>query len=115
MIGGNTTLSLKRKTGSYTKNSIGERIPEIADYIDLVGYLDLSNVDTKHTIYNAKIQESDHIFICDYVDLPLINGKKPKTSELIAENNGDEYDVILLDNPMNLNKHFEIYLRYKGE
>lgn len=115
MIGGNTTLSIKRKTGEYTKNSVGERVPVVADYIDLYGFLDLSNVDTKYTVFNAKIQESDHIFICDYVEMPLINGQMPKTSELTATNNGNEYDVILIDNPMNLNKHIEVYLRYKGE
>ena len=24
------------------------------------------------------------------------------------------YDVMLIDNPMNMNKHFEIYLKYVG-
>lgn len=115
MISGNTVLSIKRKTGKYTKNTVGENVPEVTQYIDLYGFLDLSNVDTKYTVFNTKLQESDHLFICDYVELPLVEGRKPKTSELVASNNGDEYDIILIDNPMNLNKHLEIYLRYKGE
>jgi hypothetical protein len=108
-IKGNTVLRLQAKTGKFTINSIGERVPEIVDYKKLRGFLDLSNGDTKHTIYNAKIQESDHIFICDYVSIEY------DASQLFASVNNKKYEVIMIDNPMGLNKHLEIYLRYVGE
>lgn len=115
MIGGNINLDLKVKTGEYTLNDIGERIPKTITYATLFGFLDMSTVDTKHSTYHTKLEESDYIFICDYVELPKINGKLPNTSQLTATCNNKEFDVILIDNPMELNKQYEIYLRYKGE
>ncbi len=111
MIGGNKVLKLKRKTGGYTLNAIGERIPEVVDFISLTGFLDLSGESTKYTTFNSKIQESDHVFICDYVKFPL----QVNTNELTAEVDGKAYDVMLVDNPMELNKHYEIFLRYVGD
>ena len=115
MIGGNINLDLKVKTGKYTINDIGERVSEVIDYMSLFGFLDMSTSDTKHTTYNTKLEESDYLFICDYVELEEINGKIPKTSQLTAICNNKEFDVLLIDNPMELNQHLEIYLRYKGE
>ncbi len=115
MIGGNINLVLKVKTGEYTKNDIGERIPEVVDYMTFFGFLDMSTSDTKHSIYNTKTEESDYIFICDYKKLEKVKGKIPKTSQLTAICNDKEFDVLLIDNPMELNKQYEIYLRYKGE
>ena len=115
MIGGNINLVLKVKTGNYVLNDIGERIPEVNEYMTLWGFLDMSTVDTKHSNYQTKIEESDYIFICDYVKLEEVNGSIPKTSQLAAVCNDKEFDVMLIDNPMELNKQYEIYLRYKGE
>lgn len=115
MIGGNINLVLKAKTGAYILNDIGERIPEIINYATLFGFLDMTTSDAKHSNYQTKIEESDYIFICDYVELPKINGSIPKTSQLTAICNNKEFDVMMIDNPMELNKHYEIYLRYKGE
>lgn len=109
MIGGNTTLKLLIKTRNFTLNSIGERVSDIKLYKEITGFLDLSTVDAKHTVYNSKIQESDHIFICDYVEI------EHKTSTLVAECNGNRYEVLMVDDPMGLHEHLEIYLRYIGE
>ena len=108
-IGGNTILKLQVKTGKFTLNSIGERIPELIDYKSLIGFLDLSTCDAKHPIYNAKIQERDPIFLCNYEEIEY------NVNELTAFNNGKKYEIILVDNPMGLNEHLEIYLRYVGE
>lgn len=115
MIGGNTYLSLKVKTKEYVLNEIGERVPKTNEYMQLWGFLDLSTVDTKHTIYNTKIEESDYIFICDYKELEKVDGEIPKTFQLTATCNNKEFDVLLIDDPQELHEHFEIYLRYKGE
>lgn len=113
-IGGNIACELRNKSG-YTNNSIGEKIPSESLLTTLYGFLDLVNGDSKYTVYNSKIQESTHIFICDYQELPLVDDRKVKASDLKAYINGSQYDVTLLDNPMELNKHWEIYLKYVGE
>lgn len=109
MIGGNTEgiLQIKLKT---QKNAIGEIIPEYGTIAVLKGFLDLSNGDSKYTSYNAKIQESTHIFICNYACLLHV---KSENSRMIV--NGKKYDILLIDNPMGMNKHMEIYLKYVGD
>ena len=67
MIGGNINAVLQLK--STSKNAIGEAVTSYTDTITLVGFLDLMNGDSKHTVYDAKVEESTHIFICDYIDL----------------------------------------------
>ena len=117
MIGGNITITLQVKT--MTQNGIGERVPVWHDVMDLLGWLDLSSGDSKHNSYNAKIQESTHVFVCDYKPIPGTLEIEGKTVKVKAENcrvvaNSERYDVILIDNPMNLNKQLEIYLKYTG-
>ena len=117
-MGGNIDLVLKRKDG-FTTNDIGEKIPNYIEYITLHGFLDMANTNTSHSTYNAKLQESTHYFICDYVELPTFtdesgNVRKATINELKAYCNDKEYDVLWLDNPMELNYHYEIYLEYKG-
>lgn len=117
-IGGNIELVLKRKNG-FTTNEIGERIPSYIDYITLNGYLDMSNTITSHSTYNAKVQDSSHYFVCDYVEFPTFTDEKGLSrvavpSDLKAYCNGKEYDVLWVDNPMELNYQYEIYLEYKG-
>jgi len=117
-IGGNIDLILKVE-GSYKKNKIGENTPVLVDYFTLHGFLDMASTNTTHSTYNAKIQDSTHYFICDYVELPTFkdsNGleRKPMIDELKAVCNGKEYDVLWIDDPMELHKHLEIYLEYIG-
>ena len=117
MIGGNVNAVLQVST--TTKNEIGEKVQEWHYVVDFTGFLDLSGETTNRTNFNAKIQESTHIFICDYKPIPgtlVVNGKTVKVS---AENarmvaNSQRYDVMLIDDPMELHKHLEIYLKYTG-
>lgn len=109
MIGGNLTGQLQLKTGT-TKNEIGESVPQFTTRHTLKGWLDFSSGDSKHSSYNAKIQESTHVFICDYVTID---------SRITAENgrmiiNGKKFDVMIIDNPMEMNQHLEIYLKFTG-
>lgn len=108
-VGGNITAQLQLKTGS-TKNEIGEKVPQWETIHTLTGWLDLSAGDSKYTTYNAKLQESTHVFICNYIALdPRI---KAENSRIIV--NDRRYDVMLIDNPMEMNKHLEIYLKFTG-
>ena len=108
MIGGNITGTIQ--ISSVTKNAIGEGEKAWTDVQTLHGFLDLSSGDSKYTTYNTKLQESSHIFICDYVALdPRI---KAENSRMMV--NGQTYDIVMIDDPMGLHEHLEIYLRYTG-
>lgn len=107
MIGGNIEAVLQQI--SVIENAI-EYVKDWKDIQTLHGWLDLSGGDSKYTTYNAKIQESTHIFICDYVALD--SSIKAENSRLVV--NGKTYDILLIDNPMELNQQLEIYLRFTG-
>lgn len=109
MIGGNITAILQQKAGSTT-NAIGERIQDWVDVLTFTGWLDMTNGDSKYT-YNAKIQESTHIFLCDYVALTK-DQRKPDDKRLVV--NGTDFDVLFIDDPMELHQQLEVYLRSVG-
>lgn len=106
MIGGNTE-AIFQQVSTSGKNVIGEQTPTWSTVHRLTGWLDLSNGDSKYA-YNAKLQESTHIFMCDYVPID----RKPNNKRLVV--NGMNYDVLLIDDPMELHQHLEIYLKYVG-
>lgn len=110
MIDGNMAVSLQINTGTV-KNQIGEFVKtwETVDF--LTGWLDLSGGDSKYTTYNAKIQESTHVFIADYKQLDA--RIKEENSRLITDS-GHIYDIMLIDDPMELHEQYEIYLKYTG-
>lgn len=119
-IGGNTLALFQIKTEGE-RNTIGEVKCSWKDALTVNGWLDLATGDSKRTVYSAKIQESSHIFMCDYQ--PLVaelaaetpDGTVALTSEnarVIIEN--QVYDIMLIDDPMNLHQHYEIYLKFTG-
>lgn len=108
MIGGNITAEMQLKT--ITEDEYGEQIKDWQTVQSIKGWLDLSNGDSKYTMYNTKLQESTHVFVGDYTALD---------SRITAENsrlviNGKVYDVMLIDDPMELHQQLEIYLKYTG-
>ena len=115
-IGGNTDAVIQIKT--IVQNDIGEDAETWVDAVDtFIGWLDLSSGSSNGVNYNAKIQQSTHIFVCDYFDLTATKGgtgKKltPENSRMII--NGEVYEVSVYDNPMNMNAQLEIYLVYVG-
>lgn len=106
MIGGNVEAIVQQKDG-FTMNEIGERVPAWVDLMTLNGWLDLSSGESKYT-YNTKLQESTHMFLCDFV--PIDRSADDKRMII----NGLTYDVKLIDDPMELHQHLEIYLRFVG-
>lgn len=117
MIGGNTTAILQVST--TTKNEIGEKLPVWHDVVELIGFIDLSGETTNRTTYNAKIQESTHIFVGDYKPIPdtievdgKVVGVSVENARMVA--NSQRYDVMLIDDPMGLHKQYEIYLKHTG-
>lgn len=108
MIGGNVTAELQIRT--TVKNEIGESIKQWSTVQRITGWLDYQSGDSKYTSFSTKAQESTHVFVADYVAIdPRI---VPENSRLKV--NGKVYDVLLIDNPMELNKQLEIYLSFTG-
>lgn len=108
-VGGNVTAALQLKSAT-AKNDIGEVVPGFTTLHTLTGWLDYSSGESNRTSFDAKIQESTHIFICDYVALD--SRITAETSRMVI--NTKNYDVLLIDNPMELNRQLEIYLKYTG-
>lgn len=106
-IGGNITAELQKKTSK--KNSIGEHVPGWQTVETITGFLDLQSGDSKYTTFSAKIQDSTHVFVGDYVDLSAYD---PENCRMLI--GGKIYDVMLIDDPMELHEQIEIYLKYTG-
>lgn len=106
-IGGNKEALLQIKT--VGQNAIGEDAETWETKYTLKGFLDLMGGNADYTNYNAKIKESTHLFIMDYTKLDV---KESECRLLVDEK---PYEVTLIDNPMELNEHLEIYLKYTGD
>ncbi len=109
-IGGNIKAIIQICTS--TVNDIGEHVQNWADVQTIKGWLDLSSGEASYATYHAKIQESTHVFISDYVSLD--SRITAETSRMVI--NGNQYDVLLIDNPMELGtgSQLEFYLKFTG-
>lgn len=117
-IGGNTQAVFQVKTltqdaaGHYIRDSMGAIITGWEDAQTIKGWLDLASGESRYTTYYAKIQESTHVFIADYVNLDeRINAENAR-----MRIHGKLYDIMLIDNPMGMGKgsQLEIYLKFVG-
>lgn len=106
MIGGNVEAMFQRVKESES-NGIGEQVQSWEDVRSLNGWLDLSGGDSKYT-YDTKLQESTHIFITDYVPID----RNADDKRLVV--NGKVYEVLLIDDPMELHQQLEISLKFVG-
>ena len=93
-------------------NAIGELVQTWEDVQTIKGWLDLSSGNSTYNTFNAKLQESTHIFIADYVTLD--STIRPENSRMIIKSN--RYDLLLIDNPMEFGSgsHLEFYLKFTG-
>lgn len=107
-IGGRTIGTVQVNTA--VKNAIGEAVKEWSDAFRHAGWLDLQSGDSKYSNHNAKLEESTHVFICDYHS--GIYALAGQDARMIIK--GMVYDVLLIDNPMEMNEQLEIYLRKVG-
>lgn len=111
-IGGNKQLEIQVKT-EKEQNTIGEDTIDWVTAKTLTGWLDLLEGSVSYKTFNTKIQESSHVYVCDYEPL-LHNGERitPESSRAVVDSM--YYDVKLIDNPMGMNHQLEIYLNYVG-
>lgn len=113
-IGGNISAVFQKKTTG--KNDLGVGVEKWENVYTVPGWLGLQSGDSKYSYY-AKIEESSHVFICDYhsglyaLTMPDEDGKTPILRSIIK---GMVYDVLLIDNPDEMDEQLEIYLRKVG-
>ena len=109
-IGGNIYAVIQTKA-SGGKNAIGEaEITWTNAFTDVLGWLGLQTGDSKYQNFKAKIEESTHVFMCDYdAEIYALAGQDTR---MILK--GNMYDVLLIDNPDEMDEHLEIYLRRVG-
>lgn len=107
-VHGNKTAVLQTYSGET--NSIGESTGAWTDVARLTGWLDYQSGSAGRQQRSAMIEDSTHIWICDY---------DQAAAEADAETcrmsiDGRIYDVLLIDDPMGMHYHLEIYLKYVG-
>lgn len=109
-ISGNVTVVFQAKNDKKY-NAIGEQVGTWSDSDTVKGWIDLSGGEASYNGYNAKIQDSTHVFICDYQEIKALSYD---LSEIRLVCNGKTYEITLVDNPMELNQQLEIFLKYVG-
>ena len=107
-IGGN--IIAKIQTCTTVTNEIGESEKTWADAFNPIGWLGLQSGDSKYINHNAKIEESTHVFLCDYHS--GIYALADQDTRMVIK--GFVYDVLLIDNPDEMDEQLEIYLRKVG-
>lgn len=107
-IGGNIAAAIQVYT--TTQNEIGEQVQDWVTVHTAKGWLDLSGGEARYGTYHAKIQESTHLFIADYVRLD--ERVTAESSRMVI--NGRPYDITLIDDPMEMHQQLEIFLKYTG-
>lgn len=107
-IGGNITGIIQTKTTK--KNAIGESEQTWVDVFSHNGWLGMQSGDSKRSTFSAKIEESSHVFLCDFHS--GIYALADQDTRMIIK--GVMYDVTHIDNPDEMDEQLEIYLRRVG-
>ncbi|MCM8710537.1 head-tail adaptor protein [Clostridium sp. SYSU_GA19001] len=90
-----------------TFNGIGGFIETPIELFKIKGYLDLLS-GNELTTNNTFMEESSHILLTDY-------RQDIKSKEhWIVDEKGNHYNIILVDDPLNLHHHLEVYLKFVG-
>lgn len=108
-IGGNITGIIQTKNEVW-KNEIGEREQGWKEAFRQCGWLGMQSGDSRRSTFNAKIEESSHVFLCDYHS--GIYALAGVDCRMIIK--GFVYDVTYIDNPDEMDEQLEIYLRKVG-
>ena len=108
MIHGNTRAEIQIRT--INDNVIGEQEKKWETIETLFGWLDKMDGESRYTSYDSKIQESTHVFLADYRGLD--KRIKAENSRVVIA--GYVYDIMLIDDPMEMHRQLEIYLKYTG-
>jgi len=105
-IKGNQTAVIQKRT--VTSNDIGEQVEAWTDSVSLKGFLDYTGGQANIREYDTKLDDSTHIFMCDFQTLTV----DARNTRMVIGTK--VFDILEIDNPMGMNEHLEIYLKYIG-
>ena len=107
-IGGNISATIQTMT--TTKNAIGETVKTWADAFVLNGWLGMQSGEKSRATFSAKIEQSSHVFLTDFNE--GVYSLADRDTRMICK--GFVYDVTYIDNPDEMDKQLEIYLKRVG-
>jgi len=99
------------KKPSQTDDGIGGVELSWGDYITVTGYLDLVTGTDLPTGAgnNAFVETSTHVLV-----IPTVPTEPIDDSMRVEDGMARTYDITYVDNPVGVNHHLEVYLRYTG-
>ena len=92
-------------------NGIGGHTEKEDEVFKVQGFLDLAQgfgANGENSNLNSFLQESTHILITDYRE--DISNKN-----WIIDSKGNRYNIVLVDDPVSMHNHLEIYLKFIGD
>ncbi|HAT4200950.1 hypothetical protein Cp4447_00959 [Clostridium perfringens] len=92
-------------------NGIGGNAEKEDEVFKIQGFLDLAQgfgANGENSNLNSFLQESTHILITDYRE--DISNKN-----WIIDSKGNRYNIVLVDDPVSMHNHLEIYLKFIGD
>ncbi|HAT4156640.1 head-tail adaptor protein [Clostridium perfringens] len=92
-------------------NGIGGKVEKENEVFKIQGFLDLAQgfgANGENSNLNSFLQESTHILITDYRE--DISNKN-----WIIDSKGNRYNIVLVDDPLSIHHHLEIYLKFIGD
>lgn len=111
-IEGNTQARVQVRTVEPDAYSLDRAVWKDAFPRPLCGVLDLTGADVSHKLMK-RVEDADYIFLCDYFDLRVDGGRlSTENSRILID--GEAYEVLLYDDPMQMHEHMEIYLKHIG-
>jgi SPP1 family predicted phage head-tail adaptor len=98
-------LSLKTKRYTETSNGMGGISQEWNDYLEFDGVIDFMSGNEQKQAEQINVVANHILLVFDIIDIQTID----------RVYDGDKrYDVKFVDNPMNMDRHLEVLLEYKG-
>lgn len=107
-IGGNIKATIQTMT--TTKNAIGEAVKTWTDAAVLSGWLGMQSGEKNRASFNAKVEQSSHVFVTEFDS--SVYSLADCDTRMVCK--GFVYDVTYIDNPDEMDKHLEIYLKRVG-
>lgn len=112
-IGGNIVAEIERKTAE--KDEIGQSVAVWTPVGTVSGWLDYASGQNDIAPLKGKVQDTTHYFLCDYREWMRATRDKGITSETARLRiKTNVYNILLIDDPMEMHRQIEIYLQYIG-
>jgi hypothetical protein len=108
MIGGNTTAKILKRAAAAKDHRGIETPGGWPEVGEITGWLDLASGDSRYALQSAKVSESTHLFLADWQALPVTE------QDGRLRISGEDYDIMLIDDPMGMHRHLEIHLKFIG-